>query len=389
MIRYFIITLLSAFAITSCGDSKPDKEVQVEKTVEAETNEPYSITGQAPGVYNGMRVYIRSLPNAIPQFVDTAIVLDNRFAFDKITNNAKDQMAFLELDGAKTRKIIFIEKQPTQLILYKDSLNRSIVKGGKDNLLLDSYYKRRDAYKNMVAAHRDSRAAFFRSQNSQKADSVVQRWMKDEISYTKENKELIRNNKDSKTSLLVLGDLINDKLLAPVEGRELYMTIDDSLKDSAIAKSIDNFLSTQEKTAIGAKAPPFEGKTPDGGNLRLKDAMGKYTLIDFWASWCKPCRMENPNVVKAYDKFHSKGFNVISISLDKSNQEQAWKNAIKQDNMTWQHVTKLMGFQDPAARMYGVNSIPSTFLIDENGVIVAKNLRGASLQSKLEELLGS
>jgi thiol-disulfide isomerase/thioredoxin len=138
---------------------------------------------------------------------------------------------------------------------------------------------------------------------------------------------------------------------------------------------------------IGAKAPEFSAPTPEGTELALNDALGKYTIIDFWASWCKPCRRENPNVVRVYEKYHDKGLNIISVSLDRQGQESRWKQAIADDKMDWYHVSNLMFWQDPIAKQYNVRSIPATFLLDENGTIIDKNLRGAALEVKIASLL--
>ena len=143
-----------------------------------------------------------------------------------------------------------------------------------------------------------------------------------------------------------------------------------------------------KKADIGGVAPNFSASSPDGNQLALNDVLGKYTIIDFWASWCKPCRRENPNVVKVYEEYHDKGLNIISVSLDKAGQKERWIKAIEADKMNWEHVSNLKGWNEPIAKMYNVRSIPATFLLDENGTIIAKNLRGAALGAKIATLLG-
>ena len=139
---------------------------------------------------------------------------------------------------------------------------------------------------------------------------------------------------------------------------------------------------------IGDEAPEIAMNNPKGKEMRLSDLRGSYVLIDFWASWCGPCRRENPNVVKAYAEYKDKGFDVFSVSLDKT--ADRWKAAIEQDGLLWSnHVSDLKGWQNAAAKLYDVHSIPATFLIDQEGKVVASNLRGPALESKLEELLGS
>ncbi|MEO1713383.1 MAG: TlpA disulfide reductase family protein [Bacteroidota bacterium] len=151
-------------------------------------------------------------------------------------------------------------------------------------------------------------------------------------------------------------------------------------------KSVQSQMDRLAAFATGAEAPNIVMNTPAGEPMELTSLRGKVVLIDFWASWCGPCRRENPNVVKMYNKYHEKGFDIFGVSLDKD--QARWEKAIAADGLTWHHVSDLKGWSNTAAQAYGVRSIPHTVLLDAEGRIIARNLRGAQLEQKLAELFG-
>lgn len=158
---------------------------------------------------------------------------------------------------------------------------------------------------------------------------------------------------------------------------------DAELKAEAKQKALDDFIP------LGSKAIEFTQNDVNDKPVSLSSFRGKYVLVDFWASWCAPCRAENPAVVKAFNAYKDKGFTVLGVSLDSKKNRQAWIDAIAKDGLNWTQVSDLKFFDNEAAVLYGVKSIPQNFLIDPNGIVVAKNLRGKALEEKLAAIFKS
>jgi len=198
----------------------------------------------------------------------------------------------------------------------------------------------------------------------------------------------ISNHPDSYISLLVLKDLSdpNSGVDSPTLAG-LYKNLSDSIKETDFGNSLGLQIHSNSRTAIGSIAPDFTQNDPAGKPVNLSDFRGNYLLIDFWASWCAPCRMENPNLVEAYAQFKDKNFKILGVSLDIPNSKSAWIRAIESDELTWTQVSDLQGWKNQAAQLYGVQTIPQNFLIDPKGVIIAKNLRGDDLVLTLSNIL--
>lgn len=169
-----------------------------------------------------------------------------------------------------------------------------------------------------------------------------------------------------------------------VELEELYNSFAPEIKNSEYVQLIGERIALKKGANIGQPAPLFSMNDKDGNPIALESFKGNYVLIDFWASWCAPCRAENPNVVAAYTKYHDKGFDILGVSFDEK--KDKWLKAIDKDNLTWSHVSDLKGWGSAAGQLYGVRGIPHSVLIDKEGVIIAKDLRGEALHNKLAEI---
>ncbi len=194
----------------------------------------------------------------------------------------------------------------------------------------------------------------------------------------------MRHNKDVVSAFIIMN---NSYSLNVNQLDSVVSAFDSSINNSYYVKHLQDRVKTLKRVAVGQHFVDFTLNDPDGNPVSLSSVVekNKYTLVDFWASWCMPCRGENPNVVTAYKNYHDKGFTVFGVSLDKDHDK--WVEAIKKDGLTWTHVSDLKYWSSEAAKLYGVQSIPHNVLINSKGIIVDKNLRGQKLQDKLAELL--
>jgi len=219
-------------------------------------------------------------------------------------------------------------------------------------------------------------------------ESVEKRYYDGMNEMTRVMRTFVSKHPDSFISLIVLNELIGTNSEGDASSLAgLYQSLSETIKKTDLGEELGFRIITTAQTAIGAVAPDFTQNAPDGKPIKLSDFRGKYVLIDFWASWCGPCRQENPNLVKAYAQFKNKNFEIFGVSLDNPNAKTAWLNAIERDNLTWPQVSDLQGWKNKAARLYGVETIPQNFLIDPKGVIIAKNLRGENLIRTLSATL--
>ena len=283
-------------------------------------------------------------------------------------------------------KEVYLEKG-TITVTGADSLAKAKVAGTKaneDNARYDAALKPvNDAYSALAAKKKAA------TPEQQKSDSFDKENDKIEKGITAKeaeiNKQFIHDNPDSYISLVALenyaygADYVD---IAP-----LFAGLSPQVKATDAGKKFDERLPLIKSVALGAIAPQFVEADTSGKTIKLTSFRGKYVLIDFWASWCGPCRAENPNVVKAFNHYKGQNFSIIGVSLDQPNGKKAWLAAIHKDGLAWTQVSDLKYWDSKVAVQYAVRGIPQNFLLDPTGKIIAKNLRGDDLENKLEEVL--
>jgi len=378
--KIYLFTFLTISTLFSCN-----------KSTELSENE-YEVTVKADGVFDGLRAYLKTNENPRnPIATDTAIVYNGSFTFKGQIEGT--EMRSLTIDGVNGQTTLLLEAGNIEVVVYKDSIYKSTVKGSFNNAVFNDYKKQ---YKDKI----DDLTFLKRSLIESQTDPIISNSLKKEmdslaIEFKNFGFNFIKANTNADFSLLLLNSVIDQKGFDLTLDSEAYDQIDNSVKIKTTNNQIiSNRIKTKIKSAkkselvmIGKIVPNFSAPNPQGKLIELNKIKGKVTIIDFWASWCKPCRVENPNLVKLYNEYHSKGLEIISVSLDREAQKDFWIKAIEKDQLNWYNISNLKFWQEPIAKLYGVNSIPATFIIDENGILIAKKLRGAQLDQKIKELL--
>lgn len=356
-----------------------------------ETNtDGYQVFGTIDSIEDGIKVFIETPDDQGGVItIDTAFVKNGKFEFN---GNAKQiEIAYLQIQDLQGKIPFVLENQKITITAYKDSLHTSKIAGSYNNDELTKFNKEFENFQKKVAKFQAEQSdAFMAAQQANDTEAMTkisEDYMILEKEFTVFTNEYVSENPNSFVTLMLLAQMVNNpdadfsKVKADVEA------LSPELKSTKIGTEIQEKLKSLSSTSVGQIAPDFSAPNPEGKIVSLKESLGKVTLIDFWASWCGPCRRENPNVVALYNEFHDKGFNIIGVSLDKEGQKDKWTEAIEVDKLTWTQISNLKYWQDPIARQYNVQGIPATFLLDAEGKIVAKNLRGAELRAKVAELL--
>ena len=287
---------------------------------------------------------------------------------------------YLNLNGAQKRVVLFMGNEKVNVEGSADDLQKMKVNGSSshdDFMAFQNTFN--PLFQRLGELAKQSQSADYNNDSLMKLYNVQLDGIKNTIDKFIQTKN---NSPVSPFLLLVTNDVVGD----PQKVQEQLNSLADNSKKGYYGRILQEQLDKANKGAIGSAAIDFTQNDTTGKPVSLASFKGKYVLLDFWASWCKPCRMENPNVVAAYNKFRNKNFTVLGISLDRA--REPWIQAINDDQLAWTQVSDLKFWSNEVAVQYGIESIPQNFLIDPNGKIIAKNLRGPELQEKLCELLG-
>lgn len=351
---------------------------------EGKTHGDLVVDAEITGVKDGAEVYLAEMGKGNrPISLDTAEVKNGKV----ILNLPKvdfQTLNVMTINGANGNLLFINENEPIEVKVDAENLRDAEIKGGKANTLFTEYQElMAKGNKKMMNATDGMDQEEFQSAETQQQLRELQAQIEEEN--TKFRKKAIEENPEELTSILIFTDMMRTQMVPQPEMKKLYDGLSKQVQETYIGKEIGKELNASKGVAVGSKAPSFSAPTPDGEELALEDALGKYTLVDFWAAWCMPCRKENPNIVKVYEEYHDKGFNVLGVSLDKDRDK--WLKAIEDDGLEWAQISNLKFWNDPIAKEYGIRAIPQSYLLDENGKIVAQNLRGPALGKKIKELL--
>jgi thiol-disulfide isomerase/thioredoxin len=356
--------------------------------VVAQGGNTFRISGQLKNLQTA-RVYLIYISDN-KQVLDSVTVNNGAYIFTGEISEG-NPATLLDVSPMRTRPvqrdIVRIYLAPDSMsITHVDSFSNVVVTGSIANMDYQQLMAEEKPYEQremaMAPAYQAARQAKDEAtvKSIEAQAKVIEKGMDDTV-YA----PFVRNHPQSSLAVYVLQLYAKNDPDAPAL-RSLFDGLSPAVKASTGGKAFADKLDIAAKTSIGATAMDFTQSDTLGKPVSLSAFRGRYVLVDFWASWCGPCRAENPNVVSAYAKYHPKGFDILSVSLDRPGDKDKWLKAIYADKLAWTHVSDLQFWQNAVAVQYGVGSIPQNFLIDPQGKIIAKGLRGDELEKKLSEI---
>ncbi len=365
LIRFTVLSFL--FLLGSCGSQENQ----------------FVLTGKAD-VADGTKVYVlQADQNNQPYIKDSTTVQSNNFKFQGISSTP--QISYIQVEGVNGYVLAILENGDIEADLFKDSISKSKVYGTKSN---DDFIKYKSETKFLVD---DMNNISYEAQDAIMTGDV-ETAMDLEKEYKSKEREVmlyewdfIIDNLDSYMSALLLEVFMIENKVNKDSIIDVYESFSNRIKVSDVGKNIADLLRQYENPIeVGETAPDFTAPSINGSDVTLSEEVSQnnVTLLDFWAAWCRPCRVENPNLVRLYKAYNKDGFDIIGVSLDRTKEQ--WEQAVEDDNLLWTQVSNLNFWNDPIARRYSIRAIPQSFLINKEGVVIGKNLRGNDLEESIK-----
>jgi peroxiredoxin len=377
------ILFVSLIGLSSCGDL-PQMGTQ------SSTDNAFEIEVELQGLSDTWAYWSTENAQGVSTQEDSLYFKQGKFKI--FGNTDQPRVYYLTVEGARRHLPLFVEPGEIKVKAHSDSLDKAVVEGSKYQTYLQDYSRQIESFRTEgVELARQMQDWATRTLDTAgryaKLVEISQLQQQHTLAAISYQKDFPQNNIESPVGAFIAWQNRKAQMYEPAEiitvGEELLAAQPNSVYSSFFRQEIDKVKATM----IGQEAPDFALEQPSGEDLSLSSLRGKYVLLDFWASWCAPCRQENPFLVATYQEFGGEDFEILGVSLDR--QKAYWEQAIAADGLTWKHVSDLKFWNSDAARLYGIESIPQNLLLDPNGVIVAKNLRGAQLREKLVEIFGA
>ncbi len=365
--NYFELTLLLILGVVLFFNNQGD-------------DNGYVISGKING-QNNKRIFLSVSISPWKILKDSTTIIDSKFTFKG--QLAEPAPASLRVDGSYNGLDLFLDNSTVTIDATNSDLNTATITGSKENDLYTSFNKTTKPY----LVTEDDVNLYSKYETAKDVNNLKKMQALFDDKETKRIaavKQFAAQNPDAKVSaylmIVYLSELPYQQLM------DAYQQLSSRIKDSGYGKYLQKILVKSEKTAVGRNAEDFVQNDVNGNPVHLSSFRGKYVLLDFWASWCEPCRLENPYLVSAYKKYNSKGFDILSVALEQPDRKENWTKAISDDGLRWTNVSDFKYLKNDVAVQYGISNIPANLLLDREGRIIAKNLSTEKLEKKLEGL---